>query len=227
MTASTPSPLAEPQAKPYAAGRGLARCPICERLHKVPRLPSAGRASCSRCGSPIALRKTDSLQRSWALLISAYVLYIPANLYPVMYVGRLGQFEGDTIFSGVQSMFSAGWWVIGTLIFTASIMVPLTKLISLTYLLASVERASHWRPTERTRLYRFVEVIGHWSMLDIFVVSITVALVQLGAIAEVRAGVGASWFAAVVVLTMLSAMSFDPRLIWDEAGQPEKSEDAE
>jgi paraquat-inducible protein A len=143
-----------------------------------------------------------------------------------MYVGRLGQLDGDTIFTGVQSMFAAGWWVIGSLIFTASIMIPLSKLIVLTYLLVSVQRASRWRPAERTRIYRIVEIIGHWSMLDVFVVSITVALVQLGAVAEVRAGIGATWFAAVVVLTMLSARSFDPRLIWDEAGQPEKSEDA-
>jgi paraquat-inducible protein A len=210
----------------WAASHDLARCPTCEQLNRVPALPKGARTSCARCGGAIGLRKADSLHRSWALLIAAVVLYVPANLYPVMYVGRLGQSEGDTIFTGVQSMFAAGWWAVGTLIFTASIMVPLSKLIVLAYLLVSVGRASGWRPAERTRMYRIVEVVGHWSMLDVFVVSITVALVQLGVVAEVRAGIGATWFAAVVVLTMLSARSFDPRLIWDEAGQPEKSEDA-
>jgi paraquat-inducible protein A len=209
----------------FAASQGLARCPICEQLHRVGSLPPDVRASCSRCGSGISLRKTDSLRRSWAFLIAAYVFYIPANLYPVMYVAMLGPPEGDTILSGVQAMFDAGWWVIGGVIFVASILVPLTKLLSLTYLLLSVERASSWRPHDRTRLYNFVEAIGHWSMLDVFVVSLTVALVQLGVVAEVQAGPGATWFAAVVVLTMFAAMSFDPRLIWDEAGQPERPEE--
>jgi len=209
-----------------AATQGLARCSICEQLHRVGSLPPDLRAWCSRCGARITLRKSDSLRRSWAFLIAAFVFYIPANLYPVMYVSMLGPPEGDTIFSGVIAMFDAGWWAIGSLIFVASIMVPLTKLLSLTYLLLSVKRASTWRPRDRTRLYNFVELIGHWSMLDVFVVSLTVALVQLGAVAEVQAGLGATWFAAVVVLTMFAAMSFDPRLIWDEAGQPEKSEDS-
>lgn len=209
-----------------AAAQGLARCSICEQLHRVGSLPPDAPAWCSRCGSRITLRKSDSLRRSSAFLIAAFVFYIPANLYPVMYVSMLGPPEGDTILSGVIAMFDAGWWGIGSLIFVASIMVPLTKLLSLTYLLLSVQRASTWRPRDRTRLYNFVEFIGHWSMLDVFVVSLTVALVQLGAVAEVQAGLGATWFAAVVVLTMFAAMSFDPRLIWDEAGQPEKSEDS-
>ena len=112
-------------------------------------------------------------------------------------------------------MFAAGWWVVGGLIFVASITVPLAKLLALTGLLISVHRGSKWSPRERARLFQLVDVIGHWSMLDVFVVSITVALVNLGAIANVQAGPGATWFAAVVVLTMLAAMNFDPRLIWD------------
>lgn len=209
----------------WAAGEGLARCPVCEQLHRVGPLPASAHASCSRCGSAIGLRKAQSISRTWAFLIAAYVLYVPANLYPVMYVSQLGDVQADTIFSGVQSMFAAGWWVIGGLIFLASIVVPMTKLLTLTYLLLSVQRSSTWRLRDRTRLYGVVEVIGHWSMLDIFVVSITVALVQLGAVAEVRAGSGATWFAGVVVLTMFAAMSFDPRLIWDGAGQPAEAED--
>ena len=112
-------------------------------------------------------------------------------------------------------MYAAGWWAIGSLIFFASITVPIAKLLILTFLLASVERRSRWNPRERTFLYRIVEYIGRWSMLDMFVVSLTVALIQLGAVANVQPGPGATWFAGVVVITMLAAMSFDPRLIWD------------
>lgn len=205
----------------YAAARHLARCPTCERVHRLADLPPGAEARCSRCGDRIQLRRTQSLERTWAFLIAAMVFYVPANLFPVMYVGRLGATQGDTILTGVIAMFSAGWWMVGGLIFVASITVPLAKLVCLTGLLISVHRGSQWSPRERARLYRVVDVIGHWSMLDVFVVSITVALVNLGAIANVRAGAGATWFAAVVVLTMLAAMNFDPRLIWDAAGQPE------
>jgi paraquat-inducible protein A len=172
-------------------------------------------ARCRGCGTRLHLRKPESLQRSWALLITAYAFYVPANLLPVMYVGHLGQTQGDTILSGVQAMFAAGWWVVGCLIFFASITVPLLKLLVLTGLLLSVHRRSRWAPRHRTILYRIVEGVGRWSMLDMFVVSLTVALVQLGALANVAPGPGATWFAGVVVITMLSAMSFDPRLMWD------------
>jgi paraquat-inducible protein A len=132
-----------------------------------------------------------------------------------MYVGRLGKVEGDTILSGVQSMFAVGWWAVGFLIFFASITVPVLKLLILFGLLVSIKRRSRWNPRERTRLYRVVEIVGRWSMLDMFVVSLTVALVQLGVVANVEPGIGASFFAAVVVLTIFAASSFDPRLIWD------------
>jgi paraquat-inducible protein A len=132
-----------------------------------------------------------------------------------MYTGRLGQSEGDTILSGVQGMFAVGWWVVGSLIFFASITVPLLKLLALTFLLVSVQLRSRWNPRQRTVLYRMVEYIGRWSMLDMFVVSLTVALIQLGVLANAQPGPGATWFAGVVVITMLAAMSFDPRLIWD------------
>ncbi len=112
-------------------------------------------------------------------------------------------------------MFALGWWTVGTLIFFASITVPLLKLVSLTFLLISVQRRSRWKPRDRAFLYRIVEYVGRWSMLDMFVVSLTVALIQLGVVANVQPGPGATWFAGVVVMTMLAAMSFDPRLIWD------------
>jgi paraquat-inducible protein A len=172
-------------------------------------------ARCPRCGAALARRKPNSLARTWALVIAAIVCYVPANVFPVMVVAGPGGSEADTILSGVQAMFAAGWFVVGGLIFFASITVPVLKLTILLGLLVSVQRRSRWRPRDRTRLYRVVEVVGRWSMLDMFVVSLTVALVQLGAVASVEPGIGASFFAAVVILTMFAASSFDPRLIWD------------
>ncbi len=160
-------------------------------------------------------RKPQSLARSWALLIAAMICYVPANLYPVMEVAGPGGSEADTILSGVQAMFAAGWYPVGLLIFFASITVPILKILSLMGLLISVQRRSHWRPRDRAVLYRVVEIIGRWSMLDMFVVSVMVALVQLGIVANVEPRIGATFFAGVVVLTIFAAQSFDPRLIWD------------
>jgi len=160
-------------------------------------------------------RKPDSLARTSALLIAAAVCYVPANLFPVMVVAGPHGSQADTILSGVQAMFKAGWYAIGCLIFVASITVPLLKLLSLAFLVISVRRRSAWARRDRTVLYRLVEIIGRWSMLDMFVVSLTVALVQLGVVANVQPAIGATFFAAVVVLTIFAAQSFDPRLIWD------------
>lgn len=199
-----------------AANAGFVRCSGCELVSRMVPLPEGCTANCSRCGSRLNSRQPQSLERATALVIAAFILYIPANLYPVMYVSRLGRSEGDTILSGVQSMFAAGWWVIGALIFFASVTVPLLKLTFLSILLISVKLRRQVFPRQRTTVYKIVEYIGRWSMLDMFVVSLTVALIQLGAVAEVQPGPGATWFGGVVVLTMLAAMSFDPRLIWDE-----------
>ncbi len=198
-----------------ATATALLRCGSCELLSRVAPLESGTRPHCPRCGAVLARRKPDSLARTWALVIAATLCYVPANLLPVMVVAGPGGSEADTILSGVMAMFAAGWYVVGGLIFFASITVPVLKLLTLYGLLISVQRRSRWRPRDRTRLYRIVEVVGRWSMLDMFVVSLTVALVQLGAVASVEPGIGASFFAAVVVLTMFAASSFDPRLIWD------------
>ncbi len=206
---------------PSAASAGLVRCGGCELVSRIRPIPAGAEARCSRCGSVVASRKPYSIQRTWALVIGAFILYIPANLYPVMYVGRLGKSEGDTILSGVQSMFAAGWWAVGSLIFVASITVPFLKLSFLTILLSSVHFRRQLFARQRTYVYKIVEYIGRWSMLDMFVVSLTVALIQLGVVAEVQPGPGATWFAGVVILTMLAAMSFDPRLIWDQLEEEE------
>lgn len=143
------------------------------------------------------------------------MFYIPANVLPVTVVTSLHKVQSDTIMSGVIYFMKTGMWPIALVIFIASIFVPIMKLVTLTYLLVSIQRKSSWRPHDRTRLYRIAEVVGRWSMVDIYVVTILVALVKLGAWATIKAGPGAVFFAAVVVITMFAAMSFDPRLIWD------------
>lgn len=153
--------------------------------------------------------------RTWALLGAAFVLFIPANLLPVMETGSLFGAQQDTIMSGVIYLWVSGSWPLSALVFIASIVVPLVKLLILTLLVSSVQFHVTWLPRERTRLYRMIEFIGRWSMLDIFVVTILAALVRLQSLATIKAGTGAIAFGAVVVLTMLASMAFDPRLIWD------------
>ena len=162
-------------------------------------------------------RKPNSVARTWALVIAAYILYVPANLLPVMSVTSLGKVQEDTILSGVYYLVTHGMWPLALVVFSASFVVPLAKLIVLTALLISVHRRSRWRSTDRTQLYRVTEAVGRWSMVDIYVVTILVALVRLGALANVEAGLGAVFFGGVVVVTMLAAETFDPRLIWDAA----------
>src|SRR5690606_14067144 len=139
------------------------------------------------------------------------------NALPVMTVTTLGRSQSDTILSGVEYLLLHGMWPLALVVFTASVFVPILKLAILAFLLVSVRRGSRWRPLERTRLYRLTEAIGRWSLVDIFVVTILVALVRLGSLATIRAEAGAVFFGAVVVLTMLAAESFDPRLIWDRS----------
>jgi paraquat-inducible protein A len=160
-------------------------------------------------------RKPASLARAWALVIAAMIFYVPANMLPVMLTISLGQVKSDTILSGVIYFMLDGSWHIALIIFVASILVPLVKLMVLIYLLLSVQFKWSWRLRDRTHLYHLTELVGRWSMVDIFAVTIMVALVRMGAIATVEAGPAGIYFAAVVVLTMLAAKCFDPRLMWD------------
>lgn len=150
-------------------------------------------------------------------MLAAALLYIPANLLPVMHSTSLGRSEDDTILSGVAYFWTSGDWGLAAIVFIASVMVPMLKLAILVLQTIAAHRRSAWRPLERTRLYRIVEFVGRWSMLDVFVVALTVALVHFGSFAVIAAGPGALAFGAVVVLTMLASMQFDPRLIWDHA----------
>jgi paraquat-inducible protein A len=196
-----------------AAGQGFCSCHVCNLVSRRERAPVS--AHCPRCGASLHFRKPGSVSRCWALLIAAYILYIPANLLTIMETGSLFSYRKDTIVSGVVELWRSGSWVIAVIVFIASVTIPLLKLISLTLLLVSVQRRSRWRPRQRTRLYRLLELVGRWSMLDIYVVTLLAALVQLGSLATVKAGPGALAFGAVVVLTMFASMQFDPRLIWD------------
>jgi paraquat-inducible protein A len=170
---------------------------------------------CPRCTTPLHHRKHNSVESTWALLLAAAVLIIPANVYPVMTVIRFGQGEPNTILSGVLHLIESGMWGLALIVFVASIVVPVMKLIVLSFLLLSVQKKSVWRPKDRTVLYRITEVVGAWSMVDIFLIGLLSALVSLDALSTIRPGIGAVYFAGVVVVTMFAAHKFDPRLIWD------------
>jgi len=170
----------------------------------------------------MVVRRHHSLQRTWALVIAAAICYVPANVLPVLTTTTVASTGSDTIMGGVVYLYQSGSWPLALIVLIASVMIPLGKLIALGHLLISVQRGSVANPRDRSRLYRVVDVIGRWSMLDVFVDSFTVALVQLSPLMSVQPGPGVVFFMAVVVLTMLAAQSFDPRLIWDPAeGQGE------
>jgi paraquat-inducible protein A len=197
-----------------AATRDLLNCHVCGLLLNDPKLAAA--VQCTRCASILHLRKPNSLHRSFALLLAAAIFYIPANLLPILHTTSVGYVGADTIFSGIVALWSGGSWPLAILVFIASILVPSLKFVVLGFLIWSTHRGYSWALHDRTVLYRVVEFIGRWSMLDIFVVSLMVTLVQLRGIASIHAGAGALAFAAVVVLMMYSAQAFDPRLMWDQ-----------
>lgn len=228
MTTST-SPAIPESGRTFKAitaqQQGLIACHFCQTLSQIPRLEEKELASsknktdtelrCPCCQSIIHSRIPNSLGRTWALLIAAIILYIPANTLPIMTVVFWGDGQPDTIFSGVVHLLDAGMWPLALLIFIASIFIPILKLIILSGLLISIHLKMHWNPKDRTVLYRITEFVGRWSMVDVFVIGILVTLVQFGNTANVSPGIGALSFAAVVILTMFAAHIFDQRMIWD------------
>lgn len=194
---------------PRAAALLLAGCHTCGKVSPV----AHGR--CPRCGSPLHLRKPHSIQRTIALMLAAAALYVPANLLPIMTVVELGEVTENTIVGGMLSFWRSGAYPIALVIFTASILIPLLKIIALSWLCLAATGKLHPSPKMLGKIYWFTELMGRWSMIDIFVVGILVALVQLGNYMTITPGPGALAFAGVVVLTMFAAMSFDPRLLWD------------
>ena len=195
-----------------ASQLGLSVCHGCGGLSRL--IPGMHELRCRRCGAALHLRKPDSIARTWAFLIAAYILYVPANVLPMMKTGAMFGSQSDTILSGVVYLWHSGSWHLALVVFIASILVPLAKMLSLTFLLISVQLGWTHRSLERTKLYRILEVVGPWSMLDVYVVTILVALVQLKSLATIEPGPAAAAFGAVVVFTMFAAMAFDPRLLW-------------
>jgi paraquat-inducible protein A len=191
---------------------GLVRCDTCELVVHA-RDPVTG--VCPRCDEPLHRRKPNGRARSWALLIAAVALYFPANVLTMMRTVQFPTHRSDTILSGVVYLWQRGSWDLAVLVFAASIVVPLVKLLALALLLVTSRGHSRWHPVARTKLYRVLEAIGHWSMLDVCVVALLTAVVQLGRFATIEPGPAIVPFAAVVVLTMLASASFDPRTIWD------------
>jgi paraquat-inducible protein A len=209
------SPAGEPMSGRSVTARaaGLLACETCGLLsHSRTHAPHP---VCERCGAALHERKPNSIQRTWALLIAACVLYVPANLLPVMVTGSFLGTEEDTIMSGVVYLWVSGSWPLALLVFIASITVPLLKLIAIAILLITTQLRLRWAIRQRTKMYRVVEFVGRWSMLDVFVVAILAGLVQIQSLATVQAGAGAVAFGSVVVLTMIAALCFDPRLMWD------------
>lgn len=205
-----------------AIDAGLLICHECHQLNPVQA--EAAKQFCSRCGGHVHARRPNSLVRTWALLLTAALLYIPANLLPIMTVNTLGQGQPDTIMSGVIELMEHGMLPIAAVVFIASIVVPTFKLIGIALLLYSIQRHQPMSPRQRVMMFRFIEWIGRWSMLDIFVIAILVAVVNFGSLASVVPGYGATAFASVVVLTMLAALTFDPRLIWDNTDSDDDHE---
>ena len=195
-----------------AMRQGIAGCHTCGLAVKM---QNHAETECPRCGSDVHYRKHNSISRAWAFLISAFVMYIPANTEPMMRTTAFGNTEGDTIISGVLYFLSHGEWYLAVVIFAASVMLPLLKIIAIGYLLVSIQRGETVRRHQRTNLYKIAEILGKWSMLDIFVVALMVALIQMGNLTSINPGGACIAFASVVILTMFAEMALDPKMIWD------------
>jgi len=204
---------------PTAMQQGLQSCEACGLLSRP--APGEGEGLCPRCGEELAFRKPASLQRTWAFLVAAAICYVPANVLPVLTTTTAAGSDSDTILQGVVLLWSPTGWPLSLIVLFASIMIPSAKILALAYLLVSVQRGSIQSNRQRVRLYRTVEVIGRWSMVDVFVDTFTASLVQLQPLMSVSPAPGLVFFAAVVVLTMLAVESFDPRLIWDPSSSKE------
>ncbi len=207
---------------PTAMEQGLQTCHGCGLLSRP--APGVEEGRCPRCDEKLEFRKSKSLERTLAYLIAAAVCYIPANLLPVLTTNTAGGSESDTIMQGVVLLWSPTGWPLSLIVLFASIMIPSAKILVLLYLVITVKRGSIKNNSQRVRMYYMVEIVGRWSMVDVFVDTFTVSLIQLQPLMSVEPGPGLLFFAAVVVLTMLAVESFDPRLIWDSGNAAEANE---
>jgi paraquat-inducible protein A len=209
-------------ALPRAADVGVIGCHVCGLVCQSAPVDDKrdgdeldDNVACPRCGTTLHRRKPASYARTWALLIAAFIMYVPANVVPIMRTASLNDVDDNTIISGVVELWVKGSPNLAVIVFTASIVVPMLKFLALSTLLVTSQRGSVWAPLQRAKLYRFVELIGYWSMLDVFVVALLTALVRFNVLSRVEPLPGVIFFGLTVVLTMLASMSFDPRLIWD------------
>jgi len=187
-------------------------------------LSSVNMDICPICDEPLSQRKNNSFVRTLALSIAALCFFIPANLFPIMKTDSITTFENSTILDGIFYFYEHGEFFVGTVIFIASVFIPVWKLLTLFYLLYSVQIGSRWRLIEKNKLFKMIDVIGKWSMLDIFVIGLMISLVQFGELARVTTGYAAISFATMVVLTMLATESFDTRLLWDDTRDKDNNE---
>lgn len=190
-------------------------CKVCGQIQRLPELGPGLVAACFRCGSALAGPKTDPVN-TLALTVAALILYLPANLYPILRVEWYGAYSENTVWEGCVRLYQSGEWLVAIVVFLASIAIPLLKLLGLFFLVATRKfRFARWQ-RERFRIYRFLDVIGPWAMLDVFLLSILVALVKMRQLATILPGPGLLAFTALVILTILATASFDPRSIWDD-----------
>jgi paraquat-inducible protein A len=190
-------------------------CATCGLTQRVPPLEPRSAAQCARCHATLSERKSASVVPTAALALAALILYVPANLYPILRMERYGLYSESTVWEGVAELMRLGYWFVALIVFLASILVPLLKLMGLFFLsISSAARSRRWR-RQRTWIYKFIEIIGPWAMLDVFLLAVLVALVRLGQLATVLPGRGLVAFAGVVVLTILASAMFDPKLIWE------------
>jgi paraquat-inducible protein A len=207
----------DPAKSAPAPGEPWVLCLECDLVAAVRAADGAERRRCPRCGARLAPRRAGSLATAAAFTTAGYILYLPANLFPVLTITRFGRTDTYTILGGVRDLAQAGLWPLALLVLVASIIVPGLKLVGLTWFLAAIRLRSARLLRQRTALYRFIDFVGRWSNIDVFMVSIVTALVQFGTLTTIEPGPGIASFAAVVVLTMIAVRAFDPRLMWDAA----------
>jgi paraquat-inducible protein A len=190
-------------------------CETCGLTQRIDNLEPGTVAECIRCGSPITWRGLGGLDVSLAFTLSALVLYVPANLYPILQMNMYGVYSENTVWDGVVSLWQYDEYFVAIVVFLASIVIPLLKLLGLFFLVISVKTGRGRRLRGRTKIYKFLDVIGPWAMLDVFLLAILVSLVKLGDLARVMPGPGLLAFTCVVIFTILATQSFDPKLIWN------------
>ncbi len=199
-----------------AAQCGLVACPACGTITRLSVEQFDKPPKCQLCYARLHSRKPMSIQRSWAWLTAGVLAYLPANFYPIMVTTVFGDSEPNTIIGGFFVLWNMESYLIAIVVFLASVVVPVLKFIAVSYLLISIQKRFKHSRYDRTKLFRMTEFIGRWSMIDVFVVAILAALVQIGSVAQINPGVGATAFGATVIFTMLSALALDSRLLWDE-----------